>query len=160
MLLVPLTANSSAVSDEVRRGSGLITRPYLAVLGSPPLQEALEAPVMPRVVPVPVVAPTGTGMTERHPADDAGGKRDVVLAKVEAGAAAEPAPIRSSASQLDGTTGAGAPRSSKAILKDEFQAPVRPEDLLPFFVYPAVRRDGGGPAPIVPPPSSATYRQQ
>jgi hypothetical protein len=52
--------------------------------------------------------------------------------------------------------------SPKPIMRDEFSTPVRPEDLLPFFAFPPGRREGGlvAPGQIVPPPSSATYRQQ
>lgn len=154
LLPATVTSSSSGLLDQDDWATSPPSRPYLAVLGPPALRFAdAPAPAL-----LPVVAAGG------KPADEnLAGKKDVVLPEVT------PSP-GSLSDALDSRKAAGVTESSdaralnrpKPILRDEFSVPARPEDFLPFFAFPPARRDGSllSPGQIVPPPSSATYRQQ
>lgn len=162
ILLLPATATSTGVVEGGKWAAVPASRPYLAVLGPLPLQfAAAAAPPDPlaEVMSTPAVVPK----PEKEVAEPTPKTRDVLTP------AAEPnSSVATAVRELPEAKGSKESRepkimnSPKPIIRDEFSAPVRPEDLLPFFAFPPGRREGGVAAPgqIVPPPSSATYRQQ
>jgi len=143
-------------------------RPYLAVLGPPPLRfaDAIPPPdlsVRPAVgaPPVPTGESTGTPVTDitETPAETPG--------TATLPAHAPDASVPESTAPLPSSPETG--RTPAPILVDDTRPRVKTEDFLPFFVFPA---QGGAPQVVVPasavapapgtalPASSATYRQQ
>jgi hypothetical protein len=137
------------------------SRPYLAVVGIPPLRFA-EASPPPDLSARPAVgAPPmpDNAVSAEAPdrAPDAAERPDIIPAPA-------PAPVEAAPPEAAPT---GAPRTPAPILADDIRPRVRPEDFLPYFIYPG---QGGtvvvplapaaAPAPGVLPPSSATYRQR
>ncbi len=126
-------------------------RPYLALVGPPPLrfEDLLPPPDL-----------------STHPAAGAPPKvseaEETVAKAVMKAASIASAPTRP-------TTAKAAPAASAAkvptvapILSDDVPAQVRPEDFLPYFQFPG-SSGGADSAPTAPrsiPPSSATYTQQ
>lgn len=162
ILLLPATATSTGVLEDGTWASAPASRPYMAVLGPLPLHFAAAA-APPDPLSEVMSTPAAVAKPEKESAEATSKTRDVLTP------AAEPnSSVATAAKDLPDPKGAKESRepkimnSPKPIIRDEFSAPVRPEDLLPFFAFPPGRREGGISAPgqIVPPPSSATYRQQ
>lgn len=142
--------------------SGADSSPYLPTLGAPPLRFLAQA--LPENLPArPADAPASPGprATSVRPA----------IANV-----AEPAPVvpLPADDAADAPPDPAAPPTVKsppaAILPDDTQPAIRPEDFLPYFQIPGSARGPGGvkvivpalpnaPAPASLPPSSATYTQ-
>lgn len=143
-------------------------RPYLAVLGPPPLRfaDAIPPPdlsVRPAVGAPPVPTAETAGAPATVPTETSAetpGSAALPTQAPDASAPESTAPLPSSPE-----TG----RTPVPILVDDTRPRVKTEDFLPFFVFPA---QGGAPQVVVPasavapspgttlPASSATYRQQ
>ncbi len=143
-------------------------RPYLAVLGPPPLRfaDAIPPPdlsVRPAVGAPPVPTAETAGAPATVPTETSAetpGSAALPTQAPDASAPESTAPLPSSPE-----TG----RTPAPILVDDTRPRVKTEDFLPFFVFPA---QGGAPQVVVPasavapapgtalPASSATYRQQ
>lgn len=138
-----------------------LTRPYLAVLGSTPLRiaEAIPPPDLSSrpgkaAPPNPEPEEVKDSLVSHEPA-----KPDVILGPASAMPAEVPTPER------DATPA----KSPPPILLDDSRPRVKPEDFLPFFVFPGSGESttvvvpvtvATPPVPGTLPPSSATYRQQ
>jgi hypothetical protein len=136
------------------------SRPYLAAVGPSPLRFA-EAVPPPDLSARPAVgAPPVPDDTVSAEAPDGAPEKP---ARPDIVPAPAPAPATPPASAAP----AAPPRSPPPILADDLRPRVKPEDFLPYFLYPG---QGGtvvvplvpaaAPVPGVLPPSSATYRQQ
>lgn len=163
LALLPVVAISGqSVAPEPT--SLAISRPYLAVVGSPALRfgEAIPPPDL-TVRPAAGAPPQ---MIEEHSApltEPVKGDVSVVPpATVAAASASSPAP------ELEKSAPA---KSPPAILPDDTRPKVRAEDFLPFFQFPGSAPANGDVTVVAPlpasaptaaplPASSATYRQQ
>jgi hypothetical protein len=140
-------------------GSG--SRPYLAVLGTMPLRVAEAAP------PPDLSSRPSQAAPPRPDQETASDPAPIDEVKAEPSSLTPPAadltpatPTRESAPQPA--------RTPPPILVDDSRPRVRPEDFLPFFIFPGHGESNvivpvTAPAPPAPgtlPPSSATYRQQ
>lgn len=161
-LLLPVTANSSGWLEPGRWAAVPASRPYLAVLGPTPLHFAAAA-APPDPLPGPAAAVVKPSAETKPTVEGAGPGREVMPGQSE-GANLPPAGAKDVrvVNDLPDVVLPKPPPAPKAIMRDEFSPNVRTEDLLPFFAFPPGRREGGmlTPGQIVPPPSSATYRQQ
>jgi len=162
LLLVPALAAPS-LSSEAR--TAWVSRPYLTVVVAAPLRFE-ESPAPPHVSPVLAAAPAETPrpVLSPGPAPEPSGAKEPMT---------EHAALTPSVPPVSGTSAPGTSPKDKpekpakpppAILPDEIQPKVRPEDFLPFFQFPG---SNAGPSDVAPPPepgklppSSATYRQQ
>lgn len=191
LLLLPLMAVARAwCRPNLNVEVGLTPlKPYLAVLGSPPLriEEAIPPPDLTTrpsaaAPPQPDVA-ADNGQPARAPAaadaTDSAGSASPTAAASSSTSAVSPAPATDRGAVSDNSTSSPTVASSPAdqpadvhtpapILPDETRPQVRPEDFLPYFQIPATQP--GDPNVIVPvprqtsgsipvPPSSATYTQ-
>jgi hypothetical protein len=142
------------------------TRPYLHVIGAPPLRFQELAPPPDLSARPPAAAP---------PVPSTKATTDIIRLPVtelpaSASTAAPAVPVKSEDLHANSpAANAGTATTPPAILPDEVGRKIRPEDLLPFFQFPgsSARIDGGNvagpqapPSPGMLPPSSATYKQQ
>jgi len=182
LLLLPLMAVARAwgrPGQPVEMGMTPL-KPYLAVLGAPPLrfEETVQPP--PDLTTRPAASappyPHGQDRLAVGPASIPGTAADNAPVTVTPPASAVLPPSAAPASPV-ASPGVGAstsepavvvPRTPAPILPDETRPQVRPEDFLPYFQIPAsqpgdpnviVPVPRGAPAPAPLPPSSATYTQ-
>lgn len=161
-----VTQAKASLGYNVRHFGSADSQPYLPLVGAPGLRflEVIPPPIA--AVPPPsgggserkgaevnadVVKKPALGTNLATPVNSAvvAPKRDVIL------------PEKPSASAIEENRPA-------AILPDDAEPKVKPEDFLPFFEFPGsgkeTGRDASGvpaaPAPGALPPSSATYKEQ
>jgi hypothetical protein len=151
----PGDANLS--SDRGNQPTTPRSTPYLALVGPPPLR--FREPPAPPPFELEPIAAGPAQMDELNAPLPSTPARE----RAEPTAASTPSvkPAAASPEQKRNPDGDPAP-----ILPDDSHRDVRPEDLLPFFLFPRNGRPGvSGAVPLPPqpgalPPSSATYRQQ
>ncbi|MBE7537218.1 MAG: hypothetical protein HS122_02240 [Opitutaceae bacterium] len=136
--------------------SSAVSSPYLAVILPPALRfEATPPPTDPTLRLAAGAPPRPGGVIEEVAAENK------EAAVVTAPPAALPA-VSSEAStgSEPAAEGSRSPASHPpvAILHDDLQREVRPEDVLPYFQFPGSVQSAPAPAPM--PASSATYRQR
>lgn len=156
--LAPAVAISApSVAPEIPLG---MSRPYLAIVGSPALRFAERVSNPPDSTgtagappqPVAKEEPTKPGPETSTPAETkthTQGAPDISVGpETNQGIAVPPQPA--------GKQPSGNP--PVPILPDDTRAKVRPEDFLPFFQFPGIYHELNNPNPP-PTQSSATYRQ-
>lgn len=165
LCLLPVVAASA---PSFAPGTTPAPRPYLAVLGPPPLRfaEAIPPPDL-SVRPAVGAPPVPRAETDDPPAANSAEKPAETP-----GPASHPAPASEPTAHAASPATPSSPESEKTpapILVDDTRLRVKTEDFLPFFVFPA---QAGAPQVVVPagsvapasgtvmPASSATYRQQ
>ena len=175
LLLLPATAPEGMFALPHRSlplpGSarpGAEPKPYLPVLGAPPLRFQEPTPPPDLVMRPPAAAPPTPALTPTE--------SSVALANVAAARsttiAPEPPPAAPSVSDEPATkdTPPAPAKTPPPILRDDARPTIRPEDFLPYFQIPGSAQNPADvtllvpappnpPAPAPLPPSSATYRQ-
>jgi len=161
LLLLPAFAPRILYSHSQPGNRGSV--PYLPHLGGPPLrfQAAPPSPdpaARPSAAapPIPPLTPTESVVAQANAA--------AVQSVITHPPAPAPAPAPPAAEPP------AAKPAPPALLPDDTRQPIRPEDFLPYFQFPATRGSPGAASVIVPgvytapapsplPPSSATYIQ-
>ncbi len=175
LLLLSLLAAAKAWSKPHAASVAVLPlKPYLTVLGAPPLRFEEPLPPPDLTTHPPATAPPYP-TSEDHPSSPPENKPDVVSTLPAATAENNtPHVVLSSTHPLGVERDpvvdpvAVPTRTPPPILPDDTRPPVRPEDFLPYFQIPATLP--GDPDVIVPvprtvptaaplPPSSATYTQ-
>jgi hypothetical protein len=167
MCLLPAVVAPAASPGAAPPSYTSASRPYLAVLGVTPLRVADAVP------PPDLSSRPGRAAPPKPGAEEAA---DVTpaIAKQEPTAPAVPDLALAPASEpvrAPAETTPAAPKTPPPILVDDVRPRVKPEDFLPFFIFPGSGGQGDPnvtvpmalPTPPTPgtlPPSSATYRQQ
>jgi len=160
LLVPPLSTGVSqpGAQGEAPPYSGESSRSYLSVVGPPPLrfQDAEVAPQCDLSTRPPAGAPPLP--PEKHA--DAAARQDVVVNPGGSDTAKKAPRVEPEAPSKAGPA---------AILPDDGDPRVRPEDFLPFFQFPGARpgqadpsmpQPLNAPAPGQIPPSSATYHEE
>ena len=167
-----MAAASAPVSIAPGATPEIISRPYLAVIGPPPLRFAAAIPPPDLSARPAIGAPPNPAAENANPASAVGSNAPMPSTP----AVAEPSPDLANGSASQPADAIPTPDLSEPaaktpppILSDDTRPRVKTEDFLPFFVFPNphVSPQVVVPAevPVLPtpgtlPPSSATYRQQ
>jgi hypothetical protein len=159
LCLLPGAALSEALSAPPRGATA--TRPYLTCAAAPLIRFA-EAPPLPDLS---VRPPAGAPPNPPSPDSAPDPATDVTPAVPNT---VQPQPANEPTNRNDAQAPAPVP---PRIIPDDTRPAVRPEDFLPFFIFPGSAQGSGNPAVVLPgsltpavpgtlPPSTATYRQQ
>lgn len=127
--------------------------PYLPVIGPPPLRFAQAPPPDLSTRPGPGAPPLPSVM-EDMAATNAASARPVAPSRGADGAGSEPRqtmPAEAIPAVPDAPGKAPGKKETPALLPDDTQREVRPEEILPFFQFP----DSGGTTNVVPPGSTS-----
>lgn len=172
MCLLPAVVAPAASPGAAPPSYTSASRPYLAVLGVTPLRIADAVPPPDLSSRPGRAAPPKPGAEESVEAAPTAEKHETKAPTVPdlALALAPVAEPVAEPSRVPAESTPVAPKTPPPILVDDVRPRVRPEDFLPFFIFPG---NGQGdpnvtvpmtlptpPAPGTLPPSSATYRQQ
>jgi len=145
------------------------TSPYLLAVGPPPLRFE-QAPPPPDLSTRPATgAPPLPAVIEEMVATNTASARSVTPSRGSEGAAVDPrqtSPADSAQTLVEVPAKAPGKKEAPALLPDDTQRDIRPEEVLPFFQFPG----SGGTTIVVPavpvspessrlPVSSAVYRQ-
>jgi hypothetical protein len=159
LCLLPGTAMAESPPASARGPSA--TRPYLASMAGPALRFAEALPPPDLSVRPPAGAPPILPSLDSTP--------DPVVEPVPAAIPTTSTPVPNELANRSPAKAANPPPAR--IIPDDTRPAVRPEDFLPFFIFPGNAQGAGNPTLVLPggltpaapgtlPLSTATYRQQ